>query len=345
MSKSKNQITDDSQFRAVQLTINNPKEKEFTHDKIKKSFANITPTLYYCMADEIGGEGHTYHTHIYALFNTPVGFKTLKNAFPPAHIERSFGSRTDNIDYIKKAGKWKDTEKELTKIDGTYEEWGTCPRGIAGTNVLLCQLYSLVNDGLDNYEIMETSADFIPLLDKANQIRLEILQHKYADVWRDLDVSYIWGNTGLGKSRHVMEGYGYRNVFRVTDYKNPFDTYQCEDVVIFEEFASSIRIQDMNNYLDGYPLKLPARYRDKQACFTKVFVISNLGIEKQYPNIYTDEPEVWNAFARRFTKMMHFTSENNWVEYNGYCDYKNNFTKAADTTPFDTNEPDDMPFD
>ncbi len=30
-----------------------------------------------------------------------------------------------------------------------------------------------------------------------------------------------------------------------------------QDVIVFEEFRSSLKIQDMLNYLDGYPCELP----------------------------------------------------------------------------------------
>ena len=84
-----------------------------------------------------------------------------------------------------------------------------------------------------------------------------------------------------------MDKYGYSNVYAVNNYKHPFDLYFGEYVMLFDEFSSnssvgSIRIQDMNNYLDGYPIALPARYNNKQACYKKVYIISNLDLREQY---------------------------------------------------------------
>ena len=76
--------------------------------------------------------------------------------------------------------------------------------------------------------------------------------------WRDLTVTYIFGRTGAGKTRSVMDTYGYANCYRVTDYRHPFDTYDGQDVLIFEEFRSSLKLADMLNYLDGYPLLQPS---------------------------------------------------------------------------------------
>lgn len=93
--------------------------------------------------------------------------------------------------------------------------------------------------------------------------------------------------------------YGYSNVFRVTNYTNPFDSYKGQDIIIFEEFRSSLQITDMLNYLDGYPVLLKSRYNDKQACYTKVYLITNIPLEQQYPQIQLDSPKTWNAFRRR----------------------------------------------
>ena len=96
-----------------------------------------------------------------------------------------------------------------------------------------------------------------------------------------------------------MEFHGYENVFRVTNYAHPFDNYKGESVIVFEEFRSSLPIADMLNYLDGYPLTLPCRYADKVACYTTVYIASNIPIEEQYVSTQHNESETYNAFLRR----------------------------------------------
>ncbi len=119
--------------------------------------------------------------------------------------------------------------------------------------------------------------------------------------WRDIEVTYITGNTGDGKTRYVMDKYGYNNVFRLTDYKSekPWDNYHGQDVVIFEEFRSGVKIENMLNWLDGYPVELPARYANKLAHFTKVFIISNWRLEEQYQAIQSNYQSTWQALLRR----------------------------------------------
>lgn len=55
----------DTQSRKYQLTLNNPLDKQLDHDAIKAKLAQLTSADYWCMADEVGLETQTPHTHIY----------------------------------------------------------------------------------------------------------------------------------------------------------------------------------------------------------------------------------------------------------------------------------------
>lgn len=306
----------------AQLTINNPMEHDMSHERINEILQKeIKPTVYYIMCDEIGGKDGTYHTHIYVVFRNPVRFSTLKRRFPTAHIEKAYSTHENNINYVQKSGKWKNTEKGATTVSNTLEEYGTRPIDGTGTNALLVELYALIKDGYSNYEILEQNSDLIIFFDKIDRIRLTLNMEKYKTCWRTLDVCYIYGKTGAGKSRSVMEEHGYENVFRVTDYVHPWDTYEGQDVVVFEEFSSSIQIQKMLNYLDGYPLKLEARYSDKSACYTKVYILSNTSLEQQYPNVKMEQRETWKAFIRRINRVIYFKSSDNIIHYDSVEQY------------------------
>ena len=73
----------DTQSRKWQITINNPLEKGFTHDRIKEILSSLK-LVYWCMADEIGENG-TYHTHIYIL-NTHITQTNTSTTYTHIHI-------------------------------------------------------------------------------------------------------------------------------------------------------------------------------------------------------------------------------------------------------------------
>jgi len=145
----------------------------------------------------------------------------------------------------------------------TFEEYGEIPEEHQGERSDLAYLLELIRAGNSNYEIIDMLPYYLFSIDKIERARQMLKAEENKDVFREMHTTYIWGKTGTGKTRGVMEQYGYTNVYRVTDYTHPFDGYAGEDVVIFDEFRSQLKIGDMLNLLDGYPLSLPCRYANR----------------------------------------------------------------------------------
>ena len=284
--------------RKFQLTINNPTDHGFDHNRIKFILDEFPGIVYWCMCDEIGEQG-TPHTHVYLVTRNSVMFETVHKRFYGAHIEQAKGSHQENRDYIRKAGKWTEDAKHETNLPDTFEEWGDLPPERSARESQSELIMEMVNAGRNNAEILSEIPEAYNKLNYIEQARQTLLEAKFRNTWRNLEVTYIWGETGSGKTRSVMDTYGYSNVYRVTDYAHPFDSYKGQDVILFDEFRSSLPLSAMLIYLDGYPIELPCRYANKVACFTKVYLISNIPLEQQYPNIQVDEPDSWKAFCRR----------------------------------------------
>lgn len=297
----------DTQSRKWQITINNPLGKDLSHDNIKAKLHSMKSLLYYCMSDEIGKECHTIHTHIYVCFSSAVRFSTLLNKFDGAHFEMARGTSEQNRDYVYKSGKWKNNEKGETSIEGTQEEYGELPVERPGRRSDLDDLYDMIRQGLDDYEILEQMPDKMLCLDKIQKAREVLRARKYEDVERDIEVIYSYGDTGTGKTSSVFKAHGYKEVCMITNYRgHAFDDYRGQDVLLFEEFRSSLYLDDMLKYLDRYPIMLPARYGNKVASYTKVYINSNIPLTAQYPNVQKFEPASWQAFLRRINKVRIF---------------------------------------
>lgn len=132
--------------------------------------------------------------------------------------------------------------------------------------------------------------------------------------WRDVKVTYCWGSTGTGKTKHVMDMFEEKwRVHRVTNYKNPFDGYEGQDIILFEEFRSSLPVEQMLIFLDGYYPLLPCRYADKVGKYTQVFFATNIPFEEQYRSIQENHPETYSAFVRRFDEFHHIGHDSTTV--------------------------------
>ncbi len=298
----------DTQSNKYLFTANNPLEKGYSHTAIFDILRTNFKTLKYCcMADE---QGSTFHTHAFVAFDSRVRFSMVQKYFPGVHIVSCKGTTTDNITYIKKSGKWQDDIKHGTHIEGSFVEYGTPPPDSKGRLSDMTELYQMISDGYTNAEILAVNQDYILQIDKIDKVRTTLLTEKYKGLFRtDQEVIYISGETGSGKTSGVLQEYGCENVYRVTDYDHPFDGYNCQPVLVFDEFRSSLRIKDMLNYCDIYPLELPARFSNKYACYNKVYIISNWSLEQQYKEIQTEDKKTWAAFLRRIKKVMVYTKE------------------------------------
>ena len=295
-------------YRKYQLTINNPLEHGFSHEVIKRILGELKSFIYWCLCDEVGEQG-TPHTHVYVAFKNAVMFSTMQQRFYGAHIEIVKGTHRENRDYVRKEGKWLDSKKAETNLPETFEESGELPEETDRRMKQSEAILAMVEDGASDSEIVRTYPSAMYHLNRIEQTRQTFLGDTYREQWRTLHVEYIWGTTGVGKTRSVMDKHGYKNVFRVTNYAHPFDGYRGERVLLFDEFRSSLPLADMLKYLDGYPLMLPCRYADKVACFTEVYIISNIPLEQQYPNVQVEEPASYAAFLRRINEKYEMLSE------------------------------------
>lgn len=301
----------DSSTRKWLILLNNPKLKGYTHDKIKEVLGTFKGISYWCMCDEIGLESKLPHTHIFLYSNSPIKFSTMKKKFEGGHFDVARGTCIQNQDYVRKEGKWAKDKKKDTNLPYTFEEWGTMPLERQGHRSDLEDVLDMIKSGKTDIEIIEEIPSQVWNIDKLEGIRQRYLARQFDNIFRNVEVTYIYGATRLGKTRYVMDKYGYRNVCRVYNYiKNPFDNYNGQDVILFDEFRSSFNVADMLTYIDGHPIQFPCRYRDKQACYTKIYIISNIPLEKQYVDIQRTEFGTWQAFLARIHYVCEFIGKN-----------------------------------
>lgn len=321
------------QARQWHLTLNNPKDKGYDCQKLLDKLKTLKGLAYYYAAPEVGKKEETPHIHCFVCFSHGVRFTTLKRLLPEAHIEPVEGTVNDNIRYISKS------QADCSNI----LEWGTRPRSVRKVRYGIDDIYEWIKDGKTDSEIIELYPSAIKMITDIDRARTVYLSDKYKKERRtDLLVTYIYGATGKGKTRSILDEYGDDKVNRVTDYQHPFDGYDAaRNVLVFEEFRSSLPIGDMLNYLDIYPVMLPARYSNKVATYNRVYIVSNWSLEQQYSNVKSDKEQLptYNAFLRRIHKVVVYDKNGNVTEYDGVDKYLNREEKFEDV------KQDELPFE
>ena len=249
--------------RKWMVTINNPVVHGWTHDEIKNIMSTVRgASLYWCMCDEEGDECETLHTHVFIFRSSPFTARQIDNLFPKMHRDKCYGSTQENRAYVLKDGEKfnKDSTGHYDYTDSsgkhheginfsdTFYESDDCPQEHQGKSNKSELIVEMIQNGASNQQIVQAVPAAYKELDKLDRTRGMFRDSDFAKKWRELTVTYIFGKTGFGKTRSVMEKYGYENCYRVTDYKHPFDTYDGQDVIIFEEFRSGLRHGDILNF-------------------------------------------------------------------------------------------------
>jgi hypothetical protein len=259
-------------------------------------------------------DNENIHCHIVIQNDTQIRFDTLKNLIPYGDIEKQRGTNQECYEYCLHIDeKSKETEKDTyddscikTNIED-IELWKSLGNKLGDRNDLIAIVEDLKN-GASSVDIRDNyPSQYVRYNTNIQKVKEEVVKEEFSKVFRKLEVTYIYGSTGVGKTRYVMEKFGYDKVYRISSYgRGAFDGYSGQDVILFDEFRSSIPIASMLMYLDGYPVSLPCRYMDKQAQYTKVYIVSNIPLSSQYEDTQKLENETYLAFCRRINFVYNF---------------------------------------
>lgn len=263
---------------------------------------------------ERGGKTGYEHYQLYVQSANPIAFATLKklvsNGHNDAHLEPMRGTPQQCIEYCTKsdthiAGPW------FGSIDFDLGHKGLRSKKSATHDdepkLSVGDVRVLVRDEImQGATVREMREKYTPywsgsLGNFAADCRGDYLQDQSRQRL-SLSVNYLYGGAGVGKSSGVRALYNPDDVYVVSDYKHPFDLYDGQPVVIFEEFSGGLDLQNMLQLLDLYPTQLPARYANKWVCYTTIWLITNLPLDEQYK--YADSAQR-AAFARRVGDPLH----------------------------------------
>lgn len=298
------------QSRKYLITINNPQKHDLGHDEIKKRLLLSNP-IYFCLTDEIGENG-TYHTHVFVFFRSPIRWSTIKKRFPEAHLDISYGSVRENVDYLTKNGKWAETKKAETRLPDTFEDYGEIP---PERNEQYPEMIGIINDleaGKTTTDIIKKHPNLALRTGKINELRETLRSDTYSGIKRQVEVIYLYSANNVELIDYVYNRHPAKDICRMTNYgKNGvtnFDCYRGQKIIVFDSFRSSIPIESMIVYLSEYPCELPARFFNRTAAFETVYILSDIELERQYSSLPANN-SVLMRFRSKVKKIIEFTAD------------------------------------
>ena len=295
-------MENNTQARRWVLTVNNPKESD---EDMEKYIRNLEHIKYAMFQREKGEEKETIHFQIFLIFSICKRFSTIKNYFPTAHIEPAKGTNVQCRDYCSK------TE---TRVSGPYEI-GNFAEERSRTDIK--GFYELIDSGASDLQIRELYPSlFLKEFNKLAKLRSMRKIDLFSMQERDIEVIYIYGQSGSGKTSYVNDLVRGTKCFHVSLYDNSaFSGYSGEDVIIMDEFKGEFKLQYLNMLLDGSSfVKLRGLNFAGHACFTKVYIMSNFYYKDLYKYEQNENEGQFFGFCRRLHKVIRMVCEKPIIE-------------------------------
>ncbi len=271
-------------FRCVVFTWNNPDgHLEFVADKME----------YLVYQEEIGESG-TYHFQGYCEFSNRIRHAAAKELLGGArvHLEPRMGTQAQAIAYAK---------KEDTRIDGPFE-FGE-PR-LQGKRVDLEGFKNAVMAGKRKRDLLD---DHVGIIARYPKFYEQLTMMNRPARSKELCVSLLIGDTGLGKTRSIMEKFGDYDDFYIAPLNNGtmwYDTYDGHTKVLLDDFsgaASHISLCSLLRLLDRYPVLVPTKGSHTWWLPDEIFITTNILPKNWYK--WENRGEQYKALARRFHKV------------------------------------------
>lgn len=306
--------------RRMLVTCNLPSPKGYSAEKIHE-ILRMYRTEYYCFCYETGEQG-TEHFHLYIKFQNPQSTSTISKRFGNAHVDVIRNSTSqENRNYIRKEGAYLDSEKKATNHIETFYESGECPedgKENQGARNDISVMINLVQDGASNMEIVEAVPSMALRIPAIEQYRQAYWEEKGKE-YRHMNVSYIYGKTRTGKTSYVYQNHDSGEIYSVVDYKgngiwDKYDTARTR-ILLLDEYRSALPFSLILALCDGQPLTLNCRYANRVCLHETVYIVSNISLMEQYPNIQREEPESWNAFLARINNIRHYYEIGKFKDY------------------------------
>lgn len=262
-------------------------------EAFREYLTNLEHYKYSIFQYEISESG-TPHFQGFIIFKIAKRFTTMKSYFPFGHFEKCKGTSAENRVYCSKSE---------TKISGPYED-GEFAEERARTDI--SEFINLVQAGATKKELAKLSSHLY--LKERNKI-----EQIYADTFedfrcrcRDVDVTYIYGDSGVGKSTYIRRKIGLKNSFFVHEYDHSmFTNYDYEDNLILDEFDGSIKLQKLNQLLDVMPIEMRGLNCLKYGVYHHVYIISNYKPTELYSEIKNNQPKIFQSFMRRLHRILY----------------------------------------
>lgn len=251
------------------------------------------------------------HFQGYIEFENPRSENGVRAVHRGIHTERRRGTRMQAIEYTRKEesrvlgpwwfGSWS-YEKARDMRDGKRTDLEDCVRGRAEGKTM----GELAEDYPGTMARYYRGVEAMGAAVRSHRRRQRGRRRRI----RRLQVLFIYGATGTGKSHRVWNSKGAIDAYDKHPDGKWFDGYNGERTIIYDDFNwSGVPIDLAKRWLDKYPVSYPIKGASADACNTRVVILSNSEPSEWWP---AASPTDMAAIERRFTHRVEVPRQGEW---------------------------------
>ncbi|AHH31475.1 replication-associated protein [Dragonfly larvae associated circular virus-6] len=192
-------------------------------NKIKK-----LEVQYQCVGKEICPKSKEPHLQGYLYYANPVRFETVKTSIrKEVHLESARYSAKRNARYCKKEGDW----------------WEQGEPPMMGARSDLAEVALMVRNGASLEQVAEENPEVYVRYSRGLQaLQTKVMKHRTERP----NVTWIWGSTGVGKTRYAVE---LCDSFYMKDGTKWWDGYEQQKWIILDDFHWDGKVESFREFL------------------------------------------------------------------------------------------------
>ena len=286
--------------KAYQLTLNEIEKFE----DLLKYLRSLKSKNYIIASQELAPSTGHPHIHVYIQFNYPIRLSIKKLC--GAHIEPCWASPQRNIDYCKKDG-------NILIEEGK-------PRLGAGNAITIKEVKAMTYEDRENLPFTNYNR-----LQSLKRDEISVL--KVSSSYKNVEVSYIYGKSGVGKTKYAMEAIkelydkkliesdAYNKVKYSGSYWNGVSVDNMTKVALYDDFRDyHMPPSEFIQFIDYNVNVINIKYGFAMNNFNYIFITSiqspydlYKGLQKS-DNMFTSsdyyDEEAKEQWLRRFTEII-----------------------------------------
>lgn len=267
--------------RNFQITLNEVDK----YDALKEYLTSLPKMNYFISCREFAPTTHHPHIHIYIQFTVPTMLKY--NKLMGAHLERCKGTPAQNVVYVKKDG-------------DVIDEIGEVRTNMETRFPTIASVKEMTKEEREDLPIQ-----YYNIVQKINDIESNVMSVE-TFYKPQIKVYYIWGPSGIGKTKMVMNMIKERDVDFFDEVKHVGEFWQGisgeATVALYDDFRDShMKASEFINFIDYNVHNMNTKFGFQKNKYQLIFITSVQNPDTLYRNLQNSDPEPSTQWRRRLS--------------------------------------------